>query len=266
MKRTLRFTALLAVVMLAFSACDRHHIEPDGSEPNNDPKERVVVFTVGQSETRLTLKTEGEWDALLDVLCSEALTGQTITFYNMNPTTYLQKNGAVAAKGAITFTTSNREEMKAWMKAREKEGLTVEVTYSNGSWHGMAYASAPPANTTVDIIGTWHFVCSVVNHMDQSGALTGSDLYVPEEGGGSMFYTFHNDGTITLTFNGQDGTTATENSTWTLGSDGVLCCELLPNAGCWNVNWITENTMIISRSDIGTEEGDVLYQLQFERD
>lgn len=266
MKRTLRFTALLAVVMLAFSACDRHNTDPDGSELNNDPKERVVVFTVGQSETRLTLKTEGEWDALLDVLCSEAQTGQTITFYNMSPTTYLQKKGATGTKGTITFSTSNREEMKAWMKAREKEGLTVEVTYSNGSWHGMAYASAPPANTTVDILGTWHFVCSVVNHMDQSGALTGSDLYVPEEGGGSMFYTFHNDGTITLTFNGQDGTTATDNSTWTLGGDGVLCCELLPNAGCWNVNWITENTMIISRADIGTEEGDVLYQLQFERD
>ena len=266
MKRILKFTAILAVVMLAFSACDRHNIEPDGNEPNNDPKERVVVFTVGQNETRLALKTEGEWDALLDVLCSEAQTGQTVAFYNMSPTTYLQKKGTTGTKGTITFSTSNREEMKAWMKAREKEGLTVEVTYSNGSWHGMAYASAPPTNTSVDIVGTWHFVCSVVNHMDQSGALTGSDLYVPEEGGGSMFYTFHNDGTITLTFNGQDGTTATENSTWTLGSDGVLCCELLPNAGCWNVNWITENTMIISRSDIGTEEGDVLYQLQFERD
>ena len=81
-----------------------------------------------------------------------------------------------------------------------------------------------------------------------------------------MHYTFYNDGTMSLTFNGMDGTTATDNSTWTLSNDGELCSELLPNGGCWNVNWLTDNTMIMSRVDLGTEEGDLLYQLQFERE
>ncbi|MBR4913371.1 MAG: hypothetical protein IKZ54_11100 [Bacteroidales bacterium] len=265
MKKTLRFTALAAVLALIFTACERQPT-PGGNEGNNDPKERIIVYTVGQTENRQNLDTEGEWDALLDVLCTQAQNGQTVTFYNMNQVTYHQNKEAGGTKAAKTFTTSNRDEMKAWMKEREKEGLTVVVTYNNGTWQGMAYASAPPASTSVDIIGTWHFICSVVNHIDQNGSFTGSDLFVPEDGGGSMHYTFYNDGTLTLTFTGMDGTTATDNSTWTLDNEGELCCELLPSGGCWNVNWITDNTMIISRAELGTEEGDLLYQLQFDRE
>lgn len=268
MKKTLRFTALIAVMALAFAACDK----PDnpngngGSQDNNDPKERVIVYKVGQSENRQTLETEGDWDALLDVFCSQAQNGQTVTFYNMDQTTYYQHHGEKGAKAAKTFSTTDRAAMKAWMKEREKEGLTVVVTYDNGTWNGVAYASAPPATVSGTVVGTWHFVCSVVSHVALDGSLTGSDLYVPEEGGGSMYYTFYDDGTMTLTINGVGGTSATDNSTWTLGSDGELCSDLLPSGACWNVNWITDNTMIMSRADFGTEEGDLLYQLQFEKE
>ena len=269
MKKTLRFTALVAVMALAFAACDKPD-KPNGngdSQGNNDPKERVIVYTVGQSENRQTLETEGDWDALLDVLCTQAQNGQTVTFYNMSQTTYLQDKGSGGTKAAKTFSTTDRDAMKAWMKEREKEGLTVVVTYNNGTWNGTAYATAPPADTSVDIIGTWHFVCSVVSHIDQNGTLAGSDLYVPEDGGGSMYYTFYDDGTVTLTFNGMDGSTATDSSTWTLSGDGKLYSELLPDGGgSWDVNWLTDNTMIISRAALGTEEGDYFYQLQFERE
>lgn len=262
MKRIKRFTAVLAVLALIFAACEP---TPNNDEPNNEPKKRVVVFKVGQIEKRQTLETEGEWDVLLDVLCTQAQNGQTVTFYNMDQTTYFQNN-AGGAKAAKTFSTTSVDEMKAWMKAREREGLTVEVTYSNGTWNGLAYATSPSTNTSANIIGTWHFICSLVNHLDNNGVLTGSDLHVPEDGGGSMYYTFYSDGTMTLTIHGSDGTTATGNSAWALSGDGELCCELLPNGNNWNVNWITDNTMIISRADLGTEEGDLLYQLQFERD
>lgn len=267
MKKILRFTALLAVVMLAFSACDKpENNNHGGNEANNDPKERVIIYTVGQTENRQTLETEGEWDALLDVLCDQAQNGERVTFYNMDQKTYLTGKKAAGAKAAKTFSTTNRDEMKAWMKKMEEEGRTVVVTYNNGTWSGMAYASAPSSTTSNTIVGTWHFSCSVVNHIGQDGTFTGSDLYVPEEGGGSMYYTFHDDGTLTLTINGVGGTTATDNSTWTLSGEDELCSDLLPSGGCWNVNWITDNTLIMSRADLGTEEGDLLYQLQFEKE
>ena len=267
MKKIARFTALLAVVMFAFSACEKpENNDPNGNQNNNDPKKRVVVYTVGNTESRQTLETEGEWDALLDVLCDQAQNGNKVTFFNMNQTTYLQNKGTGGAKAAKTFSTTNRDEMKAWMREREREGLTVVVTFDNGTWNGTAYASAPSSTTSNTIIGTWHFSCSVVNHIGQDGSFVSSDLYVPEEGGGSMYYTFYDNGTLTLTINGVGGTTATDNSTWTLGTDGELCSDLLPNGGCWNVNWITDNTMIMSRTDLGTEEGNLLYQLQFDRE
>lgn len=267
MKKTLRFAALLAIAIFAFSACERpNNIDPDGNQPNNDPKKRVVVYTVGNTENRQSLETEGEWDALLDVLCNQAQNGNKVTFYNMDQTTYLTGNKAGNTKAAKTFSTTNRDEMKAWMRKMEEEGRTVVVTYDNGTWTGMAYASAPPATTSNTIIGTWHFSCSVVSHIDSEGHLLGSDLYVPDEGGGSMYYTFYDNGTLTLTFNGMDGTSASDNSTWTLSEEGELCSDLLPNGSCWNVNWITDNTLIMSRADLGTEEGDLLYQLQFDRE
>lgn len=266
MKKTLKFAALLAIVMFAFSACERPGKDPDNNQVNNDPKERVIVYTVGNTENRQTLETEGEWDALLDVLCNQAQNGNKITFYNMDQTTYLSSNKDGNTKAAKTFSTTNRDEMKAWMKKMEEEGRTVVVTYNDGTWTGMAYATAPPATTSNTLIGTWHFNCSVVSHIDSEGHLLGSDLYVPDEGGGSMYYTFYDNGTLTLTFNGMDGTSASDNSTWTLSEEGELCSDLLPNGSCWNVNWITDNTLIMSRADLGTEEGDLLYQLQFDRE
>ena len=267
MKKIQGFITLLAVITLAFSACERpDNNVPDGNDVNNDPKERVIIYKVGNSEFRQTLETEGEWDAMLDELCSQAQSGNKVTFYNMSQTTYFQNNESGGTKAARTFSTTNRDEMKAWMKKMEEEGRTVVVTYDNGTWKGLAYSSAPPAITSNTIIGTWHFNCSVVSHIDQNGLLIGSNLYVPEDGGGSMYYTFYNDGTMTLTINGVGGTTASDHSTWNLSEDGKLNCELLPNSNCWDVNWITSNAMIISHSDIGTEEGDLLYQLQFDRE
>ena len=254
-----------AVLIMIFMACEKPNNQ-EGNKINNEPRERTIIYTVGNSETRQSLATEGEWDVLVDVLCDQARGGKKVTFYNMNQTTYLQNHGLQGIKAAITFSTTNREEMKAWMKKMEKEGRTVVVSYDNGTWNGMAYATAPPTSTSSTIVGTWHFICSVVNHIDPNGTLTGSDLYVPEDGGGSMYYTFYDDGTITLVITGMDGTTATENSTWTLSTDGKLNSDLLPNGICWDVNWITDNTLIMSRADLGTEEGDLVYQLQFDRE
>ena len=81
-----------------------------------------------------------------------------------------------------------------------------------------------------------------------------------------MSYYFYENGTMSLTVNNVDGTSYTDQSTWSLSDDGKLCSELLPNGGgCWDVNWISGNTLVLSRPDFGSEDGDFLYQLQFDR-
>lgn len=265
MKTTLRSTVLMAVLVLAFAACEDPNKKPT-PQVDNTPKERVIVYKVGQNESRQSLATEGEWDALLDVLCNQAKQGSEVTFYNMKPSSYHQNKVQFGAKAAKTFSTSSREEMKAWMKEMEKEGRTVVVTYSNGTWNGMAYASAPPADTAANIIGTWHFNCVVVKAIDADGLLLDGETFIPDIDGGFMNYSFLEDGTMTVTVTNVDGSSFADNSSWSLSDEGKLCSELLPNGGgCWDVNWISGNTMVLSRPDFGSEDGDFLYQLQFDR-
>jgi hypothetical protein len=56
----------------------------------------------------------------------------------------------------------------------------------------------------------------------------------------------------------------TDSGTWRLTSDGELSSEMLPNGVNWNVNWISPYSMILSRSDLGTDDGNYFYQLQFD--
>lgn len=258
---------ILIALALMSAACQKPNPAPDPI-PNPDPStvvERTIVYTVGNTESRRSLDTEAEWDALLDNICDQAMAGNEVAFFNIS---HIQNpQGSTKAKESNTITTADRDELKRWMKAKEKEGLTVRVTYDDntGTWNGTAYATAPVDSTADNLIGTWRFNCMVVTRVDLDGELLGSDLYAPEDNGGSWYYSFSNDGTLTITFNGMDGTTATDSSTWTLSDDGILYSVLLPSGAYWNVNWITPNTMIISRADLGTEEGDQYYQLQFDR-
>lgn len=253
------------IILLVSTACQKPDPAPTPTPQQDTAVERTVVYTVGNTENRRTLATEAEWDALLDNICDQAMAGNEVAFFNIS---HIQNpQGSTKAKESNTITTADRDELKRWMKAKEKEGLTVRVTYDDntGTWNGTAYATAPVDSTADNLIGTWRFNCMVVTRVDLDGELLGSDLYAPEENGGTWYYTFSNDGTLTITINSMDGTTATDSSTWSLSDDGVLYSDLLPSGAYWNVNWITPNTMIISRADLGTEEGDQYYQLQFDR-
>ena len=263
MKKTMKLTALLAALALVFTACEKPENPVNGNPGTDGVKERTIVYTVGDNENRKTLTTDAEWDAVLDQFCDQAQSGSEVIFYNMNQTTYFVTETKGASKENRTISTTSRDEMKKWMKNMEKQGLTVRVTYddSTGTWHGEAYATAPLTNTSDNIIGTWRFDCMVVAQTDADSHLVNADLFAPQDGS-TMYYTFNGNGTMSITVvNSRDS--VTDNGTWSLSSDGELCSEMLPNGLCWNVNWITSNTMILSRNDLGTEEGNYYYQLQF---
>ena len=263
------FAAFFALLLAV--GCEKNEDPTNNGQniPDNEESvynERVIIYSVNGEESRLTLETEVEWDALLDVLCENAQNNGEVAFYNLSQTTYLQSKAKSLSKDSRTISTTSRAEIKAWMKEMEKEGLTVRVTYddNSGTWNGVAYATAPAATTSGNIIGTWHFSCMVVTRTDLFGNLLGSDLYVPEDNGGSMYYTFNGDGTLVLTVGGMDGSTASESGTWSLSDDGALSSELMPNGLVWDVNWITNGTLVISRTDLGDGEENAFYQLQFD--
>ena len=131
MKQLFKLTALLATVLM-LAACKPEPIEV----------ERDIVYTVDETTTTVHLRTDAEFDALLEQFCDYAEDGSTVTFYNANHATK-------GTKDATHFSTSNREEMKRWMAQMEDDGKTVTVTYdpSTGTYNGMAYATAPQPHT-----------------------------------------------------------------------------------------------------------------------
>jgi len=267
-KRTLKITALMALVVMCLAACKKQETNVDGGggDGNHNNVERAIIYTVGHSENQRTVATEAEWDALLDHLCDQAQSGNEVIFYNMRPTSCHVEKKSYAPKSPTSISTSSRDEIKAWMKEMEEQGHTVKVSYdsSTGTWTGVAYSTMAHLATD-SIIGTWHFNSLMTNQIAPDGHLLEGDLYVPEENGGSMYYTFNDNGYLLLTFNAMDGTVATDSTTWTLTDEGKLYSNLLPNSGYWDVNWITMSTMIISRTGLGVGDDDFYYQLQFNR-
>ena len=141
MKQTFKLFSMLAAVALTLVAC-----KPDPVEPTD--VERNIVYTVDQTTTTVHLNTEAEFDALLDRFCDYAESGSTVTFYNANSV------AKGSTKDATHFSTTNREEMRRWMRRMENEGRTVTISYdsSTGTYNGMAYATAPhPQTDWVDL-------------------------------------------------------------------------------------------------------------------
>lgn len=88
------------------------------------------------SGTTAHLNTESEFDALLDRFCNYTQGGSQVMFCS---TQTGQKGTATDTPTSIS--TTDREELKAWMKEMEKAGKTVNITYDNGTWNGRAYAN-----------------------------------------------------------------------------------------------------------------------------
>ena len=342
-----RFLLTIATLTLCLTAC-----HPDDKD-QSPSKEREIVYSIGGKENRETLTTEAEWDAIIDKFCDYAYEGQEVIFYNMNQQTYYQPKSAATPKEVTTFTTTNRNEMKTWMKEMEKQGKTVSVSYDrdSGTWSGTAYLNAPHNETSADcftgvlihysiplegnqlpiqvtalqvnsdtallivrdgllfstpssideqyhlgdsvtmcgtfltvsdmdipglyvldisersiasLVGNWHLSCLSVTELDGGDMILSTEIYVPEMDNQSIVYHFNEDGSAAKQTYGPQGSN-TEYGTWSATDDGDLCCDLFDvGGGCWNINWLSGATMIISRTVQDQEKGNLMYQMQFE--
>lgn len=134
MKTTFKLTVLLAAVLM-FAACK--------PEPVELLQERSIIYTVDNNRYEVNLKTDAEFDALLERFCDYAENGHRLSFHSTKHSVKGQ-----GSKEASTFSTSSREEMKAWMRRMEDAGKTVTVIYNSetGTYNGLAYTPAPSQN------------------------------------------------------------------------------------------------------------------------
>ncbi len=131
MNHTIKLFVLLATV-LCLTACEK----------NKEDALRDIVYTVNAEEHRVTTHTESEWDALLEHFCDYTQDGVQVMFCSTRQPGQTQAKGR-SSNTPTSITTSNRDELKAWMKEMERAGHTVNVKYDNvsGTWSGTAYVN-----------------------------------------------------------------------------------------------------------------------------
>ncbi len=139
MNKIAKILAMLTVVSLA--ACD----------PENEETifERDIFYTVANDEAfsglsgkTIHLRTESEWEALLDRFCDYAKDGEQVLFCNTHPGQPRSKRSGTKDT-PTSISTTDRNELKDWMKEMEKIGKTVNITYDEGTgtWSGHAYVN-----------------------------------------------------------------------------------------------------------------------------
>lgn len=124
--------------LMGLWSCDKDN----AAERTSDGRD--IYYTVSEEAglaalagNTVHLDTEAEWDALLDQFCDYTQNGEQVIFCS---THRVQTKGATTDR-PTTISTTSREELKDWMKAMEKAGKTVSVTFNNGTWNGRAYAN-----------------------------------------------------------------------------------------------------------------------------
>ena len=147
------FFALMGLMaMICLAACEKNDVKPT---PDHDQfNERDIIYIVNYGERQMIhIATEAELDSLLTSFCDHLGSGHgnNITFFDA---IYANQNNA--SKETVRFNTTDREQMKAWMRQMENEGKTVSVSYdaTTGIYSGMAYANCrvpTPGTDWVDL-------------------------------------------------------------------------------------------------------------------
>ena len=177
---------------------------------------RDIYYAVGPSflsGSSAHLTTEAEWDALLDNFCNFAKEGEQVIFCGENHPQAKGNNSDTPT----SITTTDREELKVWMKEMEKAGKTVQITYNedNGTWSGRAYANLGQNNSQEPQMytGTLDFVPTPV-------------LEEPPLGGSVWAMHVGNDSTLIITVHGMmmwnENETPTDDMALLIGAEVIL--------------------------------------------
>lgn len=207
---------IFIALMLTMGLAGMTSCEKENSESNNQTRE--IFYTVSEHSalsvfdgTTVRLTTEAEFDALLDRFCDYTQSGEQVMFVGTRPS---QMKGN-ASDTPTTISTSDREELKAWMKEMEKAGKTVRVTYDNGTWNGTAYVNLGQDDTQQAQLytGTLDFVPTPV-------------LEEPPLGGSVWAMHVGNDSTLIITVHGMmmwnENETPTDDMALLIGAEVIL--------------------------------------------
>ena len=121
MKKTLKKVALLTVLTLAATACQKENdVLPLGTEQTSETLQ--VVYAINGQVYHATL-SESEWDAFVERMLALAREGYEVTFAK-NTSSFTSQS-----KEEVTFVTNSEQEAHAWANEMTDQGYTVSISY-----------------------------------------------------------------------------------------------------------------------------------------
>ena len=94
---------------------------------------RTVHYIVNGVDHQITLYSDAEWDAFVDSMMSLSEQGKEVRIINEDATTQTSM-----AKDIQTFTTTDKDEAKAWVKQKTEEGYAVTILFDDGVYTCVA--------------------------------------------------------------------------------------------------------------------------------
>lgn len=120
MKKKIRTVALCAAMGLLTVGCQKENVNPSVFESVGSIY--CVTYSIGGSEQTATV-SEGDWKDFISHMFDIAEQGYTVSFFTG---TYSPS----AAKGTVTYTTSDRDDAESWAQKMVDDGYQVKVSYN----------------------------------------------------------------------------------------------------------------------------------------
>ncbi|MBQ4478372.1 MAG: hypothetical protein II945_07160 [Bacteroidales bacterium] len=126
MKKTVKTVALFMLLGTLAVSCQKENIvEPNATEAQACTV-RAVSYTIDGVEHLTVLHCDEEWDAFLSWMLALSKEGRQVYFRNLNAT------GTTAqTKEVITYTTTNENDAKTWIRKKADEGYAVTMYFDD---------------------------------------------------------------------------------------------------------------------------------------
>ena len=126
MKKKIIPIALLAVLSLAATSCQKETIEKPNEQIQQSTSVRNITYTIDGVTFHQTIRGEQNWLAFIDWMSSLAKEGHTVIFRNDN--TY---NACQSSKERVEYTTSDKDDANKWCNNMIAQGYEVQMYFDD---------------------------------------------------------------------------------------------------------------------------------------
>ena len=128
MKKKIIPIALLAVLSLAATGCQKETIEKPNEQIQQSTSVRNITYTIDGATFHQTIRGEQNWLAFIDWMSSLAKEGHTVTFRDDNI-----YNASQSSKERVVYKTSDKNDANKWCNNMTDQGYEVQMYFDEAT-------------------------------------------------------------------------------------------------------------------------------------